>query len=166
MIRKIRRALGMTQAQLAARADLPQSHLAKIETGRVDVQIGTLKRILRALHCELVLVPRFLKTPRQAVRERIQELSLSRSERKRLRGRASSRIWEDRGGFVGASLVRDMPVRLVDKEDDQDALRYWLSQPPEARIDAMEFLRRQACLVAGREELPRLARSIKLRARA
>lgn len=58
-----------------------------------------------------------------------------------------------------------MPVRIAEKEDDRDALRFWLAQPPEARINAMEFLRRQVYLVTGKAALPHLARSIQLRDR-
>lgn len=56
-----------------------------------------------------------------------------------------------------------MRARIVEKEDDRDALRFWLTQPPEARISAMEFLRRQMYLVAGRKSLPNFVRSIRLR---
>ncbi|MBI5883871.1 MAG: hypothetical protein HZB91_12300 [Elusimicrobia bacterium] len=55
------------------------------------------------------------------------------------------------------------PVRIVEKEDDRDAMRFWLAQPPEARINAMEFLRRQVYLVTGKKTLPHLVRSIQLR---
>lgn len=58
-----------------------------------------------------------------------------------------------------------MPVRIVEKEDDRDNLRFWLSQTPEARISAMEFLRRQMRLVMGQKTLPRLERFIQLRDR-
>lgn len=55
------------------------------------------------------------------------------------------------------------PVRIVEKEDDRDTLRFWLAQPPEARINAMEFLRRQVYLVTGNKTLPHLVRSITFR---
>ena len=190
VIRRIRNALRMTQAQLAKRAGLPQSHLAKIEAGRVDVQLSTLRRIFRAMYCEAVVLPKFLKSPRVALAERIKEVArlkierisgtmalektlpdhkmiraLIRSEEDRLMSRPSADIWEEAWTPGGASVVRDrqMPVRIVEKEDDRDALRFWLTQPPEARINAMEFLRRQAYLVTGNKTLPRFAHSIQLR---
>lgn len=57
----------------------------------------------------------------------------------------------------------ETPVRIVEKEDDRDILRFWLTQPPEARINAMEFLRRQVYMVTGNKTLPHLVRSIQLR---
>lgn len=198
VVRRIRNALHMTQAQLAKRAGLPQSHLAKIETGKVDVQLSTLNRILRAMYCEAVMMPKFLKSPRVALAERIKEVArrkvarfagsmalekqlpetmlvraLIRSEEKRLMDRPSSEIWDDSSAPDGSSLVSDrpptrsarMPVRIIEKEDDRDALRFWLAQPPEARINAMELLRRQMALVKGEKSLPRMRRSIQLRDR-
>ncbi len=192
VIRRIRNALHMTQAQLAKRAGMPQSHLAKIETGKVDVQLSTLRRILRAMYCEAVVLPKFLKSPQAALAERIKEVArrkiarvagtmalekqlpddkvihaLIRSEEERLMSRPSADIWEETWTSGGASGMRDkqMPVRIVEKEDDRDTLRFWLTQPPEARISAMEFLRRQVYLVTGKKTLPHLARSIQLRDR-
>lgn len=49
--------LGMTQAQLAKRCGLTQSHIANIENGKVDVQLSTLRRIFSALECRLVVAP-------------------------------------------------------------------------------------------------------------
>ncbi|OGS04790.1 MAG: hypothetical protein A3G41_04060 [Elusimicrobia bacterium RIFCSPLOWO2_12_FULL_59_9] len=198
VIRRIRNALHMTQAQLAKRAGMPQSHVAKIETGKVDVQLSTLRRILRAMYCEAVVLPKFLISPQAALAERIQEVAcrkiarvsgsmalenqlpddkmiraLIRSEEDRLMSRPSAEIWEETWVPGGASAAQDqpqarsartpMPVRIVEKENDRDALRFWLTQTPEARISAMEFLRRQVYLVTGKKTLPRLERSIQLR---
>lgn len=126
LIRTLRRELKMTQAQLARRAGLPQSHLAKIEGGKVDMQLGTLRRILRAMSHELVLTLRLLKGPEQ--RER----------------------W---------------PVRILDREDPRDDLRFWLAKSPAERIAAVEFLRRQCLLVTGQKNFPRLTHSFQLRER-
>lgn len=58
LIRHLRHDLGLTQAQLASRAGLPQAHLARIETGKVDPRVGTLRRILSAVGRDLLLVPK------------------------------------------------------------------------------------------------------------
>ncbi|OGR89784.1 MAG: hypothetical protein A3J74_09705 [Elusimicrobia bacterium RIFCSPHIGHO2_02_FULL_57_9] len=190
VIRRIRNALHMTQAQLAKRAGMPQSHLAKIEIGKVDVQLSTLRRILRAMYCEAVVLPKFLKSPQAALAERIKGVArrkiarvsgtmalenqlpddkmiraLIRSEQERLMSRPSAEIWEETWASGGASVVRDqqLPVRIVEKEDDRDTLRFWLTQPPEVRISAMEFLRRQVYLATGQKTLPHIVRSIQLR---
>jgi transcriptional regulator with XRE-family HTH domain len=136
IIRSIRNALRMTQAQLAKRVGLPQSHLAKIETGKVDIQLNTLRRILRAMHCETFVLPKFEKTPLPSVARRIQEVTREH-----------------------------MPLRLVDKEDDHDTLQFWLEQAPQARIEAVEFLREQYYAMSGYKSLPRLAHAIQIRSR-
>lgn len=135
-IRNLRKELGMTQAQLAKRAGMPQSHLAKIEAGKVDFQLSTLRRIFRAMYCEPVLVPR-LQEKLQRIRE------LIRSEEKN----------------------RPMSLRIVDKEDPRADLQFWLGKSPEERIEAVEFLRQQCHLVTGQKTLPRLVRSIQVRDR-
>ena len=49
----------MTQKQLANRADLPQSYIAKIESGSKKPPIETLEKIFRSLNCSLtfLLIP-------------------------------------------------------------------------------------------------------------
>jgi predicted transcriptional regulator len=75
LIRMMRNAVRMTQAQLAVRANLPQSHLAVIESGKVDIKLATLRKIFMALHGDLVIVARFRKTPAAMVAERIHEVA-------------------------------------------------------------------------------------------
>ena len=189
VIRTIRKALRMTQTQLARRAGMPQSHLAKTRDRQGGYQLSTLNKLLRAMFCEPMVLPRFQKTPQAALTERIKEVArlrvaraasstsedknlrgLIRSEEERLMREPSSEIWDEPQAFLagGASIVGDrsaMAVRIVDKkdEDDRDTLRFWLTQPVKARIDAVEFLRRQCYLVTGNKTLPRLVRSIQLR---
>ncbi len=60
-LRVIRLQKGLSQAQLAAVIGTTQPHVARIESGQVDVQIGTLVRIAVALGVEpLVTVRAFL----------------------------------------------------------------------------------------------------------
>lgn len=75
LIRMLRHALRMTQAQLAKRAGMPQSHLAVIETGKVDLKLATLRKIFKAVHGDLVIVARFRETPVSMVAERIREVA-------------------------------------------------------------------------------------------
>lgn len=56
-IRLIRERLGMTQAQLGKRCGLSQQYVAAIESGKKDIRISTLSKILRALECALVTLP-------------------------------------------------------------------------------------------------------------
>jgi transcriptional regulator with XRE-family HTH domain len=120
MIRALRAALHMTQSQLAKRAGLPQSHLARIESGKVDLQISTLRKVLAALFCDMLVVPQMKRSLEDVLEDRIKEKarknvarvsgtmalekqlpddetisSLIRSEESRLRTHPSSEIWAD-----------------------------------------------------------------------
>ncbi len=48
-IRRLRLKAGLTQKELAERAGVSQSLIARIESGTVDPRLSTLKKILRAL---------------------------------------------------------------------------------------------------------------------
>ena len=51
---------GLSQRALAKNSGIPQSHISKIECVGVDVTLGTLLALSRALDLEPVLVPRTL----------------------------------------------------------------------------------------------------------
>ena len=53
-----RQAKGMSQRALALKVGIPQSHLSRIESGRVNIQLTSLIEISRVLELELMLVPR------------------------------------------------------------------------------------------------------------
>lgn len=57
LIRLLRKRLHMTQKNLAARAGVSQSFVAKIESGHRNFDLQTLKKMFSALFCELFLVP-------------------------------------------------------------------------------------------------------------
>lgn len=57
-LRAAREAKGLSQRALAARAGLPQSHISKIESGAVDLQLSSLIELARVLELEVKLVPR------------------------------------------------------------------------------------------------------------
>lgn len=57
-IRQARKDKGLTQRELGQRVGLPQSHISKIESGTVDLQVSSLAEIARALDLEVKLVPR------------------------------------------------------------------------------------------------------------
>jgi len=56
LTRRLRRALKMSQQDLARRAAVPRSLLERLEAGR-DARIGSVKRALAALGCVPVLLP-------------------------------------------------------------------------------------------------------------
>jgi transcriptional regulator with XRE-family HTH domain len=49
----LRKALGITQSQLAEKSGTTQQQIARIENGVVDPRLSTLRRIANALKCEL-----------------------------------------------------------------------------------------------------------------
>jgi len=57
-LKAAREAKGLSQRALAARAGLPQSHISKIESGVVDLQLSSLTELARVLGLEVKLVPR------------------------------------------------------------------------------------------------------------
>jgi len=59
-IKQAREAKGLSQRALAKNSGIPQSHISKIETVGVDITLGSLLALTRALDLEPVLVPRKL----------------------------------------------------------------------------------------------------------
>ena len=57
-LKNARLSKGLSQKDLSRRVGIPQSHLSKIESGVVDIQLSSLIQIARALDLELKLVPR------------------------------------------------------------------------------------------------------------
>lgn len=77
-IRVLRTYLRMTQAELGKRAHITQPHLAGIEAGRIDPQVGTLRRIFDGLSCDLILEPRPRKPIKDLLRGRARAVALNR----------------------------------------------------------------------------------------
>lgn len=77
-IRILRNRLRMTQAELAKRAHITQPNLAAIESGKVDPQVGTVRRIYQGLWCDLNLEPRLRKPLEEIVRGRAASVALKR----------------------------------------------------------------------------------------
>lgn len=48
----------MSQAQLSLRAHVDQSHIARIELGKVEADLATLRRLFDGLFCDLLVVPK------------------------------------------------------------------------------------------------------------
>ncbi|MAF27742.1 MAG: transcriptional regulator [Croceicoccus sp.] len=57
-LKTARLAKGLTQKELGRRVGMPQSHISKIESGGVDLQLSSLTELSRALDLEVKLVPR------------------------------------------------------------------------------------------------------------
>jgi len=57
-LRRLRLRAGLRQGQLAAKAGVPQAYLCRLERGRVDARLSSLRRVFAALDCELLVLPR------------------------------------------------------------------------------------------------------------
>lgn len=77
-IRILRNRLRMTQTELAKRAHITQPNLAAIESGKVDPQVGTLRRIYQGLWCDLNVEPRLQKPLEDILRGRAGTVALKR----------------------------------------------------------------------------------------
>jgi transcriptional regulator with XRE-family HTH domain len=58
LLKRARSDARLTQRELAGRVGMPQSAVARIESGAADVRVATLDRLLRACDAELTLRPR------------------------------------------------------------------------------------------------------------
>ncbi len=81
MIRLLRTKLRMTQGQLAKRAGMPQSHVAKMEGGLIDVQLGTLRKVFLALGCHTLILPKPKKKWNTLLEEQIHRAAFQRVQR-------------------------------------------------------------------------------------
>jgi transcriptional regulator with XRE-family HTH domain len=66
-IKRLRKARGLTQGQLAEITAIDQARISKIEAGSMNVEASTLTAIASALDVEVVLVPRRVLGPVQSL---------------------------------------------------------------------------------------------------
>ncbi len=60
VLRSQRQLRNLSQSELGSLLGMPQSHIARIETGVSDVRLSTLTQIARALDLEPMFIPRHL----------------------------------------------------------------------------------------------------------
>lgn len=58
---RARKALGLTQSDVARKLGMRQGHLSRIEQGKVDIRLSNFLDIARLLGLEVMLVPRQVK---------------------------------------------------------------------------------------------------------
>lgn len=90
MLRAARRRAGLSQRELAERAGVPQSTVARIEAGLTDPRVGTLRRLLRVCGEDLEVLP----IPGQGVDVSLIREQLKKTPRERLQevGHASRAV--------------------------------------------------------------------------
>lgn len=54
-IKEYRRQVGLTQEQLAFKAELDRTYIASVEAGKRNISITTLEKIIRALETDFVV---------------------------------------------------------------------------------------------------------------
>jgi transcriptional regulator with XRE-family HTH domain len=160
LIRAARERMGLTQRELSTRVGIPQSHISKIEQGRVDLQTSNLMQIARALDLELALVPRNV-LPAVETLSAVQRLEgptiNSQLSRKIFTLRMLARKMRERFPKVHIlqkltdSLVGGDWVRLVTDQEQvhrlsaalqalQDSLRKLNKAPPQHRVEHKSLL--------------------------
>jgi transcriptional regulator with XRE-family HTH domain len=75
LIKLIRTQLGMTQLILAKRAGIPQPYLSRLEQGKGDPSLSTINKVLKALSCDLVMVPFFHESIEQLRRNQARKIA-------------------------------------------------------------------------------------------
>lgn len=110
LIRTIRKQLGMSQEELARRAHVPQSTVSRIEASDRDATLSTLSKILKALSCDLVVVPHLHKPVDALRREQAKKKAKQRIHY--LKGTMNLEDQEPDPGFV-EELLKQEEERLL-----------------------------------------------------
>ena len=90
-LRALRGKMRMSQAQLARRSGVDQSRIARIELGKVEPGLLTLRRLFDALFCDLLVIPK----PRLQLGDALAERN---AENRRPKHRHTS-VWADHNGL-------------------------------------------------------------------
>ena len=60
---------------------------------------------------------------------------------------------------------KDLEIHIIKKNDNNTSdLQFWQEKTPEERINAVEFLRSQYYALCGYKSIPRITRTIQIRA--
>jgi transcriptional regulator with XRE-family HTH domain len=100
LLQEARRQAGLTQAELALRAGVPQSSVAKIERGRREPSLSTLERLVRAAGFEL----RIQLAPKDDHDLQLIDLMLDLTPAQRLQS-----LEDQRSFFTGIEVVNGRP---------------------------------------------------------
>lgn len=97
---------GLSQRDLSKQAGVPQSHISKIETGAVDIQLSSLIELARALDLEVIPVPRKLIPAVQAIVRSGESEAFRQAENTRQALKYLKRIRKDIGRFDAPDSAR------------------------------------------------------------
>ena len=59
-------------------------------------------------------------------------------------------------------MKKQRNIKIIDKDEVDNATMYWLQKTPEERLSTVEFLREQYYLILGFDEVPRLSKIINI----
>ena len=103
-LRATREALGLTQEAVSRSSGIAAPNLSKIESGRSDIQISTLMRILDAMNMDIEFVPRDAPISLRAV--------VAQSERGRERLNSAGIVQSDPQMRLDAKRARGVDVSV------------------------------------------------------
>ena len=102
----------LTQRELSAQAGVPQAHLSKIESGKVDLRLSSVIELARTLDLEVLVVPRKSLAAVQAVIRSGEGDRTVDVEGARLAGKELKRIAKAVKRLLGTSPDNEQLVRL------------------------------------------------------
>lgn len=105
LIKSIRLQLGMSQKALAKRAGIPQSTISRIEQSERDANLSTLRKILEALSCDLLIVP-LLQDSIEAIRRK-QARKMAEKQVRYLKGTMNLEDQQPDSRFVGVLIKQE-----------------------------------------------------------
>lgn len=122
-LRRIRKELGLSQAEVAERMGIRQSHFSRIEARTLDVKIQTLEKAAEALGVEIVT---FFQSPRikdSSLLEKLRRIEeLSPKDRESLENIITAML--ERGLSSNEPDSLDQRRRELDRLTDRSANRY------------------------------------------
>ena len=118
LIRLLRLRLQMSQKILAARSGLTQSAISKIESGQAEIPLSTLRKALRALFCDLLLIP----VPNKNLDDTLREQAM-KAANKRIRYAAGTMSLEDQ--LPGEKLTHSLAKREAERLLIEKSTKIW-----------------------------------------
>lgn len=113
LLRSLRKRLRMTQKQLSKRTGVPQSYIARIESGKTKMTLETLEKLFRGLDCSLSILPIPEKMP-----DEILEQQAYAAAAKRVKYVAGTMALEDQLPTQAAlsEMIEDEKNKLLNSE--------------------------------------------------
>ena len=118
-IREVRRAIGLTTAELAKRMGVTEGAVCRLEKSEQSgrIQISSLKRAAEVMGCELVyaIIPRVGSIAAMAARQRAEEEAAQELVRMEEEQRRKSPEWREQAGkkLLKMAEEHNMPLRKI-----------------------------------------------------